>query len=349
MTVGSARKRCIRSAIGPGRHAVELGWRQILSEHLMKSNPLVSIVTPSFNQAHFLKETLRSVELQHYRPIHQIVVDGGSADGSVELLKRWSAADHGPGYSVEWISERDRGHADALNKGFDRVRGEIVGWLNSDDVYFDREVISTSVAALNAHPEVDVVHGEVAMISEDSGLQMIWCFPKFDYGRALRGYIIPQPTVFFRRCVTDKHRLDSSLRVAIDHIYWLQVGRAHKFLKINRIQAGDRDHGARISQVSNQDLMQTGRKMCAAYGAAEKPGFLARQQDLVWKALMRGKGLLHAMTFAARVNSRREDLAFPLWMDSPAKLASRQVTMRIGRRADMGPRTTPVIESYASH
>ena len=69
------------------------------------------------------------------------------------------------------------------------------------------------------------------MISEDSGLQMIWCFPEFDYRRALRGYIIPQPTVFMRRTVTERHRLDPSLRVAIDHVYWLQIGREHKFLR----------------------------------------------------------------------------------------------------------------------
>ena len=144
---------------------------------MISSNPLVSVITPSFNQAKFLEETLQSVELQDYRPIHQVVIDGGSNDGTVDLLKDWATRDHDPGYAFEWISEADRGHADALNKGFDRAQGEIVGWLNSDDVYFDRHVISTSVAALDAHPEVDVVHGDVAMISEDSGLQMIWCFP----------------------------------------------------------------------------------------------------------------------------------------------------------------------------
>ena len=245
----------------------------------MISSPLVSIVTPSFNQARFIEETLRSVELQEYRPIHQIVIDGGSTDGTVELLKLWGEKDHGPGYSFEWISEPDRGHADALNKGFDRVRGEIVGWLNSDDLYFDRQTISTSVAALREHPDVDVVHGEVALISENSGLQMIWCFPEFNYERALRNYIIPQPTVFFRRLVTDRHRLDPNLRVAIDHVYWLQIGREHKFLKIKRVQAADRDHKTRITQVSNQRLLNTARQMCVAYGAKEKPGSLGMFQD----------------------------------------------------------------------
>lgn len=313
------------------------------------SHPLVSIVTPSFNQARFLEETLRSVELQRYRPIQQIVIDGGSTDGSVELLDRWSAASHGPGYSIEWISERDRGHADALNKGFGRARGEIVGWLNSDDVYFDREVISTSAAALAAHPGVDVVHGDVAMISEDSGLQMIWCFPAFNYSRALRAYIIPQPTVFMRRAVTDKHRLEPNLRVAIDHIYWLEIGREHRFLKINRVQAGDRDHGTRISQVSNASLMETGRKMCQAYGAPAKASAMARLEDSAWKAAMRAEGFFRAAAFVLRGGSRRKNLAFPLWLDSPAQLGLRQLSMRIHPRAELGPRPeSATTHSYAN-
>ena len=309
--------------------------------------PLVSIVTPSFNQVRFIEETLRSVELQKYRPIHQIVIDGASTDGTVELLKQWEAKDHGPGYSIEWISERDRGHADALNKGFECVRGEIVGWLNSDDLYFDRQVISTSVAALQKHPDVDVVHGEVALISENSGLQMIWCFPKFDYERALRGYIIPQPTVFFRRSVTDKHRLDPALKVAIDHVYWLQIGRDHKFLKISRIQAADRDHKARITQVSNDLLMNTARATCAAYGAKDKPSLILRFQDEMWRLILRAKGLLHVLSLATR-GRLMDEFAFPAWIDSAPKLLKRQLTMRINRRIDLGPRPHATGESYVA-
>jgi glycosyltransferase involved in cell wall biosynthesis len=304
----------------------------------MESYPLVSVVTPSFNQAQFIEETLRSVELQRYRPIHQIVVDGGSTDGTVELLKRWAQRDHGPDYSFEWISERDRGHADALNKGFDRVKGEIVGWLNSDDVYFDRDVVSTSVETLQEHPEVDVVHGECALISETSGLQMIWCFPKFDYSRVLRGYFIPQPSVFFRRCVTDKHRLDSSLKVAIDHIYWLQIGREHKFRKIHRIQAGDRDHRARISQVSKVALAQMSQEVCAAYGAKQEPGTLPRLQDSMWRMILRFRGMLYLIRLLTRKKAAVDNLAFPMWIDSPLQTLKRQAVMRINKRPDLGQR-----------
>jgi glycosyltransferase involved in cell wall biosynthesis len=305
----------------------------------MASRPLVSIVTPSFNQAKFLEETLRSVELQDYRPIHQIVVDGGSSDGTSDLLTKWATRDNGPGYTFDWVSERDRGHADGLNKGFSRAQGEVVGWLNSDDVYFDRHVVSTSVSALDTHPDVDVVFGEVALISEDSGLQMIRCFPRFDYQRILRAYTISQPTVFFRRCVTDKHRLDPTLRVAIDHIYWLQIGREHKFLKINRVQAGDRDHGARITRVSNKLMIETAKQLSVAYGAGKKMRFFPVLQDWIWKILMRLQGIMHALSLLKRYRCEHDELAFPLWLDSAPRLLKRQLTMRVWHRAPMGPRS----------
>lgn len=303
----------------------------------MKSSPLVSIVTPSFNQAQFLEETLRSVERQQYRPIHQIVIDGGSSDGTVELLKRWEARNEDPSYTFEWISEPDRGHADAINKGFDRVRGDIVGWLNSDDVYFELETISGVVAAFDAHPEVDVVHGEVALISEDSGIQMILCYPDFQYKRALRGYMVSQPALFLRRVVTDKHRLDPTFKLAIDHMYWLQIGREHKFLKIHRVLAGDRDHGARITRMSHAALIESSRMACDVFGAKGKSSLLARLGDYLLLRLLRISGLVHLLLVLSRGRSLGH-LAFPGWIDTVPKLLARQLTMRVNRRSEVGPR-----------
>lgn len=303
----------------------------------MRISPLVSIVTPSFNQAQFIEETLRSVEIQEYRPIHQIVVDGGSTDGTVELLKRWEEKDHGPGYSFEWISERDRGHADALNKGFGRVKGDVVGWLNSDNVYFDRQAITSVVNAFHAHPDVDVVFGEVALISENSGLQMILCYPKFEYKRAMRGYMISQPTAFLRRCVTDKYRLDSAVGPAIDFAYWLQIGKEHKFRKIHRILAGDRDQPARISRTSKSSLKESAARACAAFGAQEKPSRFASLMDLLWLRFLRISGLLHLLSLLA-LKKLQKDAAFPVWVDSAPKVLARQLTMRVNHRSDLGPR-----------
>jgi glycosyltransferase involved in cell wall biosynthesis len=294
----------------------------------MASNPLVSIVTPSFNQARFIEETLRSVELQRYRPIHQVVIDGASTDGTVDLLRQWEARDHGPDYTFEWISEQDRGHADALNKGFRHVRGEIV------------------VTALQAHAEVDMVHGEVALISEDSGLQMILCYPKFDYDRALRGYMVSQPTVFLRRTITDRYRLNPTARPAIDFDYWLQIGKQHKFLKLHRILAGDRDHGARISRTASAVLAEAGKKVCREYGRRGGPSRTALLQDLLLLRILRITALLHLILLLFRKNLPNR-LAFAGWIDSVGKVLARQMTMRVNSRGGVGPKR-PTTEIHAA-
>jgi len=122
--------------------------------------PSISIVTPSFNQAAFLNEALLSVRQQDYSCLEHIVVDGGSSDDSTEILKGHSET---PGWEhLQWVSEPDRGQSDALNKGFARARGEIIGWLNSDDRY--RPNCFTAVAKAFQDPDVDIVYGDSAWI-----------------------------------------------------------------------------------------------------------------------------------------------------------------------------------------
>ena len=108
--------------------------------------PKVSIITPSFNQGQFLEASIRSVLEQDYPNIEYIVVDGGSKDQSVEVIKKYQDR------LTWWVSEKDKGHADALNKGFSHATGEILAWLNSDDIYFPNAV-SEAVAILKSHPE----------------------------------------------------------------------------------------------------------------------------------------------------------------------------------------------------
>jgi len=298
----------------------------------MGRKTLVSIVTPSFNQGRFLEDTLSSVALQHYRPVEHIIVDGGSIDNTVQILENWSSRRCASGYSIEWVSEPDRGHADALNKGFARARGELIGWLNSDDVYFDRHVIDSAVEVFIKHPDVDVVFGDVALISETSGLWMIWCFPDFDYDRALRGYTIPQPTVFLRRRVVEKHRLDPSLRVGLDYVFWLQIGRECKFYHVGRVQAGDRDHKSRQTYINRALWLEVQEQARRNYGGeAKRTSKSLVLQDNLLRVAMRFKGVMHLITLFSRSDFRK-DLAFDMWIDSPWKVLIRQLTMRLGNR-----------------
>ncbi len=118
---------------------------------------LVSIITPSFNQAPFLEETIQSVLTQDYEDIEYIIVDGGSSDGSVEIVKRYDSE------LAWWVSETDQGQTDAVNKGFERARGDIFAWINSDDSYLPGTV-SDAVGFLKDHPEVGMVYGDANFI-----------------------------------------------------------------------------------------------------------------------------------------------------------------------------------------
>ena len=218
----------------------------------MTATPLVSILTPSFNQAAWLPDNLRSVACQTYSNIEHIVMDGGSTDGSVDVLRA-------AGDSITWRSEPDGGQSDAINKAFAMSSGEIIGWINSDDAYFDCAVVADVVAYFVAHPDIDVVFGHAAQISEDGTI--IWMIWVPQYSRRLLNIVnfIGQPVAFIRRSAIDEPMLDETYHFSMDYELWLRLQKkGSRFRRINRITAIDRHQrqrkGVTMADVLHADI-----------------------------------------------------------------------------------------------
>ena len=186
----------------------------------MFDQPLISIITPSFNQAKFLRRTIESVLTQDYPNIEYIVMDGNSSDGSREIIHEYK--DH----LAYWESIPDKGQTDAINKGFAKATGKYIAWLNSDDIY-QPGALSEAVAYLETHPDIGMVYGDCTFINAKD--QTIGRFPaaQTDYKRLRRGYVhIPQQASFFRRSLWEKvGPLDPSFYFAMDYDLWVRLAR----------------------------------------------------------------------------------------------------------------------------
>jgi len=199
------------------------------------SLPLVSIVTPSYNQGAFIEETLRSVLSQDYLRIEYIVVDGGSTDGTLSILRKYEDR-------LTWFSEPDKGQSDAINKGFQKSQGEILAWLNSDDIYLPGAV-RTAADYLTVHPDVAMVYGDCNMVDEQGQVlgRSIWV-EDFDLRRLVEDInYIHQPTAFFRRqAFEDVGMLDIDLHYCMDYDLWIRIGKKYPVRHIPRVLASIR-------------------------------------------------------------------------------------------------------------
>jgi glycosyltransferase involved in cell wall biosynthesis len=204
----------------------------------MKRSPLISVVTPSFNQSSFIGEALASVRLQDYGNYEHLVIDGMSTDGTVDILHNLTV-DRGLS-NIFWVSERDSGQSEALNKGFQLAKGEIIGWLNSDDRY-RAGCFEHVVKAFEDNPEVDIIYGDYLIVDEFGKTLQIRREIEFNafvllYHRVL---YIPTTATFFRRRVFEEgNLLEEKLHYAMDLEFFIRLSaRGYYFKHISEVLA----------------------------------------------------------------------------------------------------------------
>jgi glycosyltransferase involved in cell wall biosynthesis len=202
----------------------------------MSETPLVTIVTPSYNQVRYLEATLRSVLEQDYPRIEYLVVDGASSDGSVEVIRRY--ADR----LDWWVSEKDSGQSEAINKGLRRARGEFVGWLNSDDVYLPG-AISAAVKAFESHPEAGLIYGDALAIDTDGKPFNLMRARQYTLADLMAFHIICQPAAFMRRSVLEAvDYLDPAYQLLMDNLLWMCMAQKAPIVYVPQTWAGARYH-----------------------------------------------------------------------------------------------------------
>lgn len=213
--------------------------------------PKISIITPSFNQGEFLEETIRSVLMQNYSNLEYIIIDGGSTDNSIEIIERYSD------FITFWVSEPDNGQTDAINRGFNLSTGEIMGWLNSDDILLP-DALNHIADTFMQNPETKIVTGLRKIIDVNSNFMY-----NFFHGRPLSEHIrhmcdIGQETTYWHRSLWESlGELDPNFNFAMDYDYWQRAIHAgYEFTLIPHYIGALREH----SESKSSTLIDTWNK-----------------------------------------------------------------------------------------
>ncbi|MFO7614514.1 MAG: glycosyltransferase family 2 protein [Bacteroidales bacterium] len=226
----------------------------------------ISVITPSYNQGGYIGQTVQSVLEQGMDDLEYIVVDGGSTDQTLEILKR-----HGD--RIKWVSEPDQGFADAINKGIAMASGEIIGWLNSDDLYLPG-ALNRVLDYFAAHPGCRWLYGRCIIIDKNGKERWKWItryknlsLKSFSHQKLLRENFISQPAVFFRKDLfTEAGPLDLSLKYAIDYDLWLRFSRISPAHVIDHDLAAFRRHGASKSETGYEKQFREQYEVAGRYG-----------------------------------------------------------------------------------
>jgi len=244
--------------------------------------PKISVVTPSFNQAEYLERTILSVLDQGYANLEYIVIDGGSTDGSIEIIRKYEDR------LAYWVSEPDQGQADAINKGLRCATGDWLAWQNSDDVYYPG-VFADIAQTASRHPEADLIIGNMMIIdAQDKPLRDIrYVTPSYGALRA-EGMVMVNQAAFWRRRVhAEIGWLEESLQFSFDYEWFLRLTERYRGVHVNRIWGGFRLHGATKTSNWTQRFSEENAQILEG---RQLPQWQVRLYQLRRIALMLGQG-----------------------------------------------------------
>ncbi|MBA4420594.1 MAG: hypothetical protein C0391_05555 [Anaerolinea sp.] len=198
--------------------------------------PLVSVVINSFNQSAFLEQTIMSVLDQDYPNVEILLVDGGSTDGSLEIIQRYANR------LAWWVSEKDSGQAEGINKGLMRAKGVLAAWLNSDDYYFPG-AISRALDCWQNHPEAALIYGDVAAVDERGRVTNRMRTGEWQLAELMEFHILNQPAVFMNRTMLiQAGYLDTEFHYLLDHKLWLGMASQGRMVHVPDVWAAGRFH-----------------------------------------------------------------------------------------------------------
>ncbi len=235
----------------------------------------ISIVIPSYNQAGFIRETLDSIlDQQINHDLEIVVMDGGSNDATTDILKEY-------GERIRWVSEKDEGQSDAVNKGIEKASGEVVGWLNSDDLY-EQGALQKVLDTFATNPECRWAYGKCRIIDEEGKEIMKWItryknlsLKRYSTGKLFRENFISQPAVFFRKDLFEESGpLDTTLNYAMDYDLWLRFAKLSRPCFINEYLAKFRRHGSSKSETGTRDQFREEYEVCLRHGSSRYSKFM---------------------------------------------------------------------------
>jgi glycosyltransferase involved in cell wall biosynthesis len=225
----------------------------------------VSIVTTSYNQAHFIDKTIQNVMEQNYPDIEHIIIDGVSTDGTIDVLRKYN--------HLTWVSEPDEGQSDALNKGLKMVSGDIVGILNSDDLY-KQGIIPLVLEEFKNNPDLDLIYGDCDYIDENGEVLFTYKAPAFNFKKLITccyNYIPPMSSFFRKRVLDTVGLFDTNLNYTMDHDFFIRAGLKCNIKKLDYILSGFRIHDTSKTVTNILKMRRESYEISKKYGGGKYP------------------------------------------------------------------------------